>query len=265
MLTIHEHKPKLFSDLIERIWIAENNEQPIKIVTPPNQYVNLIIPIGNSIYKRNQVWIHSPCIEGVSSTNTMLTYPAGTKLIGIRFFAFGLFPFLQIEGKNIINTSFEFTKANEAFRYSNTDSNIDLIHKTYELLNTLFSEKSYKSIYQIRDFYNEFRWNDNVCSIEAYCKTIKTNYSTLNRNFTRIIGISPKKFERLIKFRKSLCSLIFTSGNLTSVALESGYFDQAHFIREFKKFINHTPSDYQSLIKQGINKSEVINYNFQLL
>ncbi|PKH52469.1 hypothetical protein CXF68_17995 [Tenacibaculum sp. Bg11-29] len=262
MLNINEYKTSPFTDLIERIWIAENIEKEVEIIIPPNQYVNLIIPLNDSKYQRNQTWITTPQIEGISSTNTVLTYPVGTKLLGVRFFAFGMFPFLKVQGKNIINTSFELEKTNKNIQYLNTDSNINLIDKTHELLNDLFSKTSCKEILQIKTFYKQFRWNDNSISIKEYCKKTKTNYSTLNRNFVKIIGVSPKKFERLIKFRKSLCSLIGTNENLTSIALNSGYFDQAHFIREFKKFSNLTPSNYQSLIKQDNDK--IINYNFKL-
>ena len=113
-------------------------------------------------------------------------------------------------------------------------------------------------------FYNQFRWNDETYSIESYCKKTGTNYTTLNRNFTRIVGITPKKFDRLLKFRKSLCSLIANKDNLTSIGVNSGYFDQAHFIREFKMFLNQTPSDYQALIKLADTESKIINYNFKL-
>lgn len=264
MLNIDDHKASMFPDLVERIWIAENTEKDVELIIPPNQYVNLIIPLNNSKYKRNQTWITTPHIEGISSTNTILTYPKGTKLIGIRFFAFGLFPFFKIQGQKVFNQSFKLANTNKILKYSNTDSNPDLIEKSHQLLNDLFSETSYKDILQIRNFYNQFRWNDDTCSIKEYCQEIKTNYSTLNRNFIKIVGISTKKFERLIKFRKSLCNLIGTNDSLTSIALTSGYFDQAHFIREFKKFSNHTPSNYQSLIKQDNDKNEIINYNFKL-
>ncbi len=264
MLDIIEHKSELFPDLVERIWIAENTEKEVEIIIPPNQYVNLIIPLNNSKYKRNQVWLTTPHIEGISSTNTILKYPVGTKLIGIRFFAFGMFPFFQIQGNKVFNTSFELTNLEEIIAYSNTDSNAVLMHKTYTLLSRLFSKTSYDNILRIRDFYNQFRWNDDICSIEEYCKTIHTNYSALNRNFTKIVGVSPKKFERLIKFRKSLCSLVGTDDSLTSIAINSGYFDQAHFIREFKKFLNDTPSNYQSFIHQENDTDKMINYNFKL-
>lgn len=263
-MTVYEYKSEQYAHLIERIWIVENSEKEVEIIIPPNQYVNLIVPLNNSKYKRNQTWITKPHIDGASSTNTILVYPKGAKLVGIRFFAFGMFPFFQIHGKKIFNKSLEFTSTGKILKHSKSESNLDLIEKIHQLLNHLFSETSYKEVLQIKDFYKQFRWNDDTCSIEEYCKATNTNYSSLNRNFTKIIGISPKKFERLIKFRKSLCNLIGTNDSLTSIALNSGYFDQAHFIREFKKFLDYTPSNYQSFVKQDDSRNSLINYNFKL-
>lgn len=268
MLNIKTYKPELFSDLIERIWIAENLEKDEELVVPPNQYVSLIFPLNNSRYKRNQIWINTPYVEGVSLKNVLLTYPEGTKLIGIRFFAYGIYPFIQLPGKSIINNSIPYfadKKRVKEHAYFPVDClNADIINHVYEILRGLFCEKFYDAISQIMNFYNQFRWNDETCSIEEYCEKSGTNYTSLNRTFTKVIGITPKKFERLIKFRKSLCSLIDSKENLTSIGLTSGYFDQAHFIREFKMFLNQTPSDYKTLIKEADKQSKIINYNFKL-
>ncbi|WP_321317612.1 AraC family transcriptional regulator [Labilibaculum sp.] len=268
MLTIKTYKAELFPDLIERIWVAENKETEVELMIPPNQYVNLIFTLNNSTYKRDEISIEVSQIEGISTKNTVLVYPAGTKIIGVRFFAFGLYPFIQIQGKRLIDRSIYYpleTKGiKDILNCSISDSDTVLIDKVCELLRDLYCEKSCDAVFQIMDFYKQFRWNDEACFIEDYCKRTGTNYTTLNRSFTQIVGITPKKFERLIKFRKSLCSLIDSKDNLTSIGANSGYFDQAHFIREFKMFVNQTPSDYQALIKLADRESKIINYNFKL-
>ncbi len=268
LLTIKTYKAELFPDLIERIWVAENKEAEVELMIPPNQYVNLIFPLNHSAYKRDEILIEVPQIEGISTKNTVLVYPAGTKIIGVRFFAFGLYPFIQIQGKKLINNSIDYpleTKGiKDILNCSVSDSDTVLIDKLCGLLSDLYCEKLHDAVSQIMDFYKQFRWNDETCSIEDYCKRTGTNYTALNRSFTQIVGITPKKFERLIKFRKSLCSLIDSQDNLTSIGSNSGYFDQAHFIREFKMFVNQTPSAYQASIKLADKESKIINYNFKL-
>lgn len=268
MLNIETYKPELFPDLIERFWIGENGEKDVDLIVPPNQYVSLIFPLHKSSYKRKDIWIDTPQLEGFSTENTVLSYPAGTRLLGIRFFAFGLYPFIQTQGKKIINNTLNLAFDNEELQavisHSDNESDTELIQKLDAFLSKLYCEKAYREIVQIMDFYKEFRWNDESQSIEQFCKNTGTNYTTLNRNFNRIIGITSKKFERLIKFRKSLCDLIDTQESLTSIGAGSGYFDQAHFIREFKIFLNQTPSEYKSFIKLADKESKIVNYNFNL-
>lgn len=67
----------------------------------------------------------------------------------------------------------------------------------------------------------------------------------LNKLFVQNTGVSPKQYHQIIRFQQSLQILNKGTESLTSIAYQSGYFDQSHFIREFKKFTNTLPSDFQ--------------------
>ncbi len=66
----------------------------------------------------------------------------------------------------------------------------------------------------------------------------------LERNFKRQIGISPKQLGKVLRLQTALNMLIHDNENLTSIAYESEYFDQAHFIKDFKEFIGMTPKEF---------------------
>jgi AraC-like DNA-binding protein len=66
----------------------------------------------------------------------------------------------------------------------------------------------------------------------------------LERKFTTAIGLSPKKFSSIIRMHVFLKQLRLQNPHLTRSAYESGYYDQAHLIREFKGFTGLTPSQY---------------------
>lgn len=265
MLTIQTYKPKQFTDLVERIWILENQEEEIDLLVPPNQYMSLIIPLERSEYARNGKQLNLPVIEGLSVQTARMKYPAGTKLVGIRFYAYGLLPFFKMEGKALVNEAVEIDLGPDSSGlFQEVMNNDELVNTIDALLKELFSEKEYQKILSLKDYYGLVRWRDESLSIEEYCEQNGTNYKTLNRWFSKITGLGTKRFERLIKFRKSLCALIDSKEQLTSIGVDSGYFDQAHFIREFKLFLNCTPSRYQELIKSADKDTQVINYNFRL-
>jgi AraC-like DNA-binding protein len=60
------------------------------------------------------------------------------------------------------------------------------------------------------------------------------------KKFRRVTGISPKQFADTIRFR-NLISQFSGTESLTELALEAGYFDQAHFIKDFRTFTGMSP------------------------
>lgn len=66
------------------------------------------------------------------------------------------------------------------------------------------------------------------------------------RMFLAHAGFSPRLFARLSRFHGALGRYGDSSLSLTGLAYELGYYDQAHFIHEFKAFSGHTPGEYFS-------------------
>lgn len=73
--------------------------------------------------------------------------------------------------------------------------------------------------------------------------------------FTNYVGLSPKQYQRIVRFNKVL-QLIKDNKmiNWTQLSLDCGYFDQAHFIKDFKNFSGINPNEYL------ISKSEYEHY-----
>lgn len=71
------------------------------------------------------------------------------------------------------------------------------------------------------------------------------------RQFERVFkekaGFAPKFYLRIVRFEAALEHFEHNGDSLTDTALECGYFDQSHFIRDFKEFAKMTPGEYFSL------------------
>lgn len=66
----------------------------------------------------------------------------------------------------------------------------------------------------------------------------------LERHFRKQIGISPKQLGKAIRLQSALQLLLNKqSETLTEIAYESDYFDQNHFIKDFKELIGMTPKE----------------------
>jgi AraC-like DNA-binding protein len=76
---------------------------------------------------------------------------------------------------------------------------------------------------------------------EELCVTTKT----LERKFAGYIGKTPKQFIRLMRFQKIIAGLTKNKeSSLTDFAYQNGYYDQSHFIRDFKAYTGYTPKGF---------------------
>ena len=68
------------------------------------------------------------------------------------------------------------------------------------------------------------------------------------RRFKHATGYTPKEYSRVVKFRRAMDVLRQVSGNnLFSVAVDCGYYDSSHLVKEFKKLSGSSPMVFTSL------------------
>jgi AraC-like DNA-binding protein len=63
----------------------------------------------------------------------------------------------------------------------------------------------------------------------------------LERRFLARVGITPKRFASLRRFERAL-ALSASADSLGRLAQDAGYYDQSHFIREFRSYTGEAPS-----------------------
>ena len=75
------------------------------------------------------------------------------------------------------------------------------------------------------------------------------------RLFKKHLGINPTQYRQLLRFRRVLDLSLknLENQNLTEVGIDAGYYDQPHFIREFKKTTNLSPRDFLNKISLEAN------------
>ncbi|GAB7531090.1 hypothetical protein PS3A_35020 [Pseudomonas sp. 3A(2025)] len=75
---------------------------------------------------------------------------------------------------------------------------------------------------------------------------------TLQRQFRQDTGMTPKTFCRIIRCQAALNSInTGVDMSFSDLALDLGFTDQSHFLRDFKKLVSTTPTDYQRRVVQG--------------
>src|SRR5690606_16522561 len=95
----------------------------------------------------------------------------------------------------------------------------------------------------------------NVTSLKEQVRQTGYSHKHIISLFERYVGLTPKYFARIAKFHEVLkCVEQEQHISWTSIANEYGFYDQAHFIHEFKEFSGVNPSGYL------LAKGETFNY-----
>lgn len=71
--------------------------------------------------------------------------------------------------------------------------------------------------------------------------------SSFEKRFRKVIGTAPKKFASIVRFNTVLANLTETK-TLTEICYENNFFDQAHFIKDFKQFTGDTPENFKRFL-----------------
>nr|WP_281386648.1 AraC family transcriptional regulator [Jiangella mangrovi] len=86
---------------------------------------------------------------------------------------------------------------------------------------------------------------DPARAIGALAAELGVSHGHLDREFTEVVGLSPRVLARILRLRVLLARLdVYAPVPWPALAAELGWFDQSHFIRDFKRHTGVTPSEY---------------------
>ncbi len=86
----------------------------------------------------------------------------------------------------------------------------------------------------------------NGLSLQKIQQELNISERTLERFFKQHIGISPKLYARISRFQSALENIRDPQFyKLTDISYRADYFDQSHFIRDFKEFAGASPTQFK--------------------
>ena len=91
-------------------------------------------------------------------------------------------------------------------------------------------------------------------SLSSIRKKVGMSERSLERYFKAYIGLSPKFYSRVIRFAHIFSLAQEQQLNWTDITYLKGYYDQSHFIKNFKEFTGEEPSIY------GFDKKNLANF-----
>ena len=94
----------------------------------------------------------------------------------------------------------------------------------------------------IHNSISEIKKQKGLISIKEMADELPISRDTFEKRFRHLVGTTPKKYASIVRFR-NLFEKPLKNGRLTDIALDAGYYDQSHFIKDFKSYTGKLPSD----------------------
>lgn len=88
--------------------------------------------------------------------------------------------------------------------------------------------------------------NGNI-RIKELIEKLCISQSPFEKRFRKVVGTTAKKFASIVRFNAVLDNLSKTK-TLTEICYENHFFDQAHFIKDFKQFTGDTPENFKRFL-----------------
>lgn len=207
------------------------------------QYIN----VNNQEYKLEEVYF-----SGLQDhfANARLKLSGSVHTLGVCFRPEGFYPFLQIPVSECKN---QLLGAGETGLKSIYTINDRLKEATDTASRLTILENNMVSLLNIdtqipetfRKLFNALEQSDQTMQLSAFCEQHHIGMRQLERMYNKYVGMSAKTFFALNRFHRGLNELLHGKySKLSDIAYGNGYFDQMHFIRDFKRFAGETPKNF---------------------
>jgi len=240
---------------IRSYWILERDDVPDSAETIlPDGCMEMIFHYGDEYVSNiaQQEKTQNGVIIVGQIKEAITIQPAGqTGIFSIRFQPWGFYAFTGIGSDKLTEQVIEaediwgnaISEIQEQLQSATHEEKVTIVERFLtDILNRQKAKTIDKvsSVAPVLGYLHKHMGNLAVAHM-AYRSNVSVRH--FNRNVTEITGLSPKLLARIIRLQTFL-SVHEAGATLTDSLYRCGYFDQAHFIREFREIANMTPNSF---------------------
>jgi hypothetical protein len=245
------------STIVKCYWTLEIPEQQDtqRQLILPDGCVDLCFILGDDIkrYTSDNKFIIQPRQMLLGQiTEQFYIEPTGyVNTFAIRFYPYGFANFIDIPLNELCNKETPLSQlfgnkeakqlSQEVIRAKNINERIDIIERF--LFGRLGDKATIDNI--VKSTIDAMFLSKGSKPLNSILKDDLQKRRQLERNFKKQIGLSPKQLSKAIRLQATLQLLLNqTTETLTDIAYENEYYDQPHFIKDFKEFTGTTPKEF---------------------
>lgn len=239
-LSRHVASPDL-SCFIEQYWIVawDLRGQPPQVQeTLPHPNIHMVFEKDNSQ------------IFGVPTGKFIRVLEGQGQVFGIKFRAGGFHPFVKAPVSSFTDKLIEVAEVfGPASKILETALlALDDERKMLELAENFLRQQSPQpdeNLAVIGRVFEGIITDRTIVKVDDLVDRFDLSKRTLQRLFSQYVGVSPKWVIKRYRLHEAAEQLAASPvADWSKMALDLGYFDQAHFIKDFKTLVGKTPGDY---------------------
>jgi len=191
---------------------------------------------------------------GLWTRRFFFEYPTPVRLVGVHFKPWGISPFVDMPATELrdrwVPVDAVWQRSLDRIRNQVGDitSATETLRVLEEELRSRFAETPSRGLALVRHTGERLETSHGAVPVGALTHVAGVSGNHLATQFKSHVGVTPKRVARIYRFaRLILCVDDLRPVNWSALAQMAGYFDQAHFSREFKDFTGHTPAEYLAL------------------
>ncbi|HEY9259849.1 helix-turn-helix domain-containing protein [Chitinophaga sp.] len=243
---------------VQRYWVFSTDQDMTNQTFFPSGFIDFAVNISNGSASTiiNGRPIDMPKVEvlGQLTKPTRLSVTKGTEVLIARIFPYANALFFPNPIAEFTNDSvdLEGVLGKESSEFYDKLIHAGTLEQKVRELDQFLIQRLRKS----KKLDNKVTLLERICGhIEAEgelfnMKFLADKYGFSERYIQQLfldhVGLTPRSFFHIQRFNRSLELVHTAEVSLTAIAYDCGYFDQAHFIKEFKKFTGLTPSEVRS-------------------
>lgn len=246
--------------LIDDIYCLTGVPRHRRLTVPPLPSAHLFINLGAPIRLYDSDPAVPPAVftdgwfMGVWTRRFVIEHQAPVRVVGVHFKPWGLSPFLDLPSAELRDRWLP-VDAVWAHSYDRLRDRIADAGTTDAMTRVLEDELRSRLVgapspgFELVNHtagHLETHWGDVQVATLTDGAGVSGNH--LAAQFKSHLGVTPKRMARIYRFTRLILSVDARQPvDWSALAHAAGYFDQAHFSKEFKDFTGHTPTSYLAL------------------
>lgn len=205
-------------------------------------------------------------LSGARSEPFVIDMLQQERVFGIQFSPGGSFPFFRMPSSEVVNSdvSLDYVWSSGAAAMRERLLGAKSIPAMFAAAENALRQQLARPLElhpAVHFAARRFSANPHTTSVASVLDAVGLSHRRFSQLFNDQIGLTPKGFCRVRRFQRVLQN-IYAGRNVewTRIALDCGYYDQAHFIHDFQSFSGFTPTSYVTNFFRHESNNEHLNH-----